>query len=148
MDPYPFYAELRRTAVCQVDPGGMWAVSRYDDAVAVLKDTQHFSSSAWETPRPRWLKHNAFGDTKLIELDPPDHTRLRSLINAGQAFGSPGLARLEPIVRSIAEDLAGRIVGRGQVEFMEEFAMPLPEAVRWSSWRNLQCLCRRPSRAT
>ena len=43
-NPYPLYAELRRRAVCQVEPGGMWAVSRYDDVVTVLKDPRRFSS--------------------------------------------------------------------------------------------------------
>ena len=36
-NPYPLYAELRRGPVQQVDPGGLWAVSRYDDVLAVLK---------------------------------------------------------------------------------------------------------------
>src|SRR5690242_18754896 len=44
-DPYPHYAELRQSApVCQVDPGGVWAVSRYADVIHVLKNPLLFSS--------------------------------------------------------------------------------------------------------
>src|SRR5262249_7226954 len=114
---------------CEVDPNGMWAVSRHDDAVAVLKDTQHFSSDVMAKPRPEWLEDHAFADATLLELDPPAHTKLRNLISASQAFRPPGLARLKPFVPLLAEDLAARLVGPDEVEFMREFAMPLPEAV-------------------
>src|SRR3990172_6613254 len=81
-DPYPFYAELRRSApVCQIDPGGVWAVSRYDDVVAVLRDSDTFSSAAWtQRVSPPWLKRNPLAES-LFVLDPPEHTKLRNLIN-------------------------------------------------------------------
>ena len=48
-NPYPVYAELRRNhPVCQVEPGGIWAVSRYEDVAFVLKNPQLFSSAGFQ----------------------------------------------------------------------------------------------------
>src|SRR4051794_967556 len=120
-NPYPLYAELRQGPIRQVDPGGMWAVSRYDDVLAVLKDTQRFSSTAIAgTRKPPWLARNAFGDTNLVSLDPPAHGRMRALVSP--AFTGAALARLELFIRNLAEDLAERAVRKGEVDFMAEFA--------------------------
>src|SRR5687768_11974412 len=86
-NPYPLYAELRRNApVCQVDPGGFWAISRYEDVLAVLKTPRLYSSEGFllfsEKP---WLPRNPLKDTLLV-TDPPRHSQLRSLIS--RAFGS------------------------------------------------------------
>ena len=66
-DPYPHYAELRREApVCQVEPGGMWAVSRYEDVLFVLKSPELFSShgfkAAWQPP---WVGYNPLANSML-----------------------------------------------------------------------------------
>ncbi|WP_199693413.1 cytochrome P450 [Sorangium cellulosum] len=103
-DPYPTYAALRRDApVCQVDPGDFWAVTRHDDVIAVLKDTELFSSEGFRAAtKPPWLGHNPFGDSMIV-LDPPAHGRLRSLVN--RAFAPAAMARLEARVRFFADDL-------------------------------------------
>ncbi|MEO5726606.1 MAG: cytochrome P450, partial [Byssovorax sp.] len=56
-NPYPAYAEMRRsTPVCQVDPGGMWAVSRHDDVMYMLKNPRLFSSQGFRAAtNPPWL---------------------------------------------------------------------------------------------
>jgi cytochrome P450 len=126
-NPYPYYAELRRTRpVCQVDPGGMWAVSRHDDVVFVLKHPELFSShgfkAAWQPP---WVGYNPLANS-MIAMDPPAHTRLRVLVS--RAFGARAVSRLEPRVRALAEELASGL-SRGEVDFIEAFAMPLPAFV-------------------
>lgn len=126
-DPYPFYAELRRNApVCQVDPGGIWAVSRYADVLTVLRDPQTFSSMAWtERVSPPWLKRNPLAES-LFVLDPPAHTPMRNLINPSLSSGT--VAGMEPRMRAVAEELAGPLLRRaaeGEVEFVAEFASPL-----------------------
>ncbi|WP_437972039.1 cytochrome P450 [Sorangium sp. So ce260] len=127
-DPYPTYAELRRDApVCQVDPGGFWAVTRHDDVVAVLKDTALFSSEGFRAAtKPAWLGHNPFGDSMLV-LDPPAHGRLRSLVN--RAFTPAAMARLEARVRAFAEDIAARLPLGEPIDWVESLAMPLPASV-------------------
>jgi cytochrome P450 len=106
----------------------MWAVSRYGDVLGVLKDTQRFSSGAIAgTRKPPWLERNAFGDTNVVAMDPPEHSKMRSLISP--AFTAAAMARLESYVRDIAEDLAERAVRKGEVDFIDEFAIPLPGTV-------------------
>lgn len=123
-DPYPFYAELRRSApVCQVDPGGIWAVSRYADVVTVLKNPKTFSSAAWtQRVSPPWLKRNPLADS-LFVLDPPAHTRMRQLINPSLSYDS--VDKLEPRMRAAAEELAAPLRDRREVEFISEFAMSM-----------------------
>ena len=127
-DPYPTYAELRRDApVCQVDPGGFWAVTRHDDVIAVLKDTELFSSEGFRAAtKPAWLGHNPFGDSMIV-LDPPAHGRLRSLVT--RAFAPPAMVRLEARVRAYAEELAARVPLGEPIDWVASFAMPLPASV-------------------
>lgn len=126
-NPYPLYAELRRRAVCQVEPGGMWAVSRYDDVVTVLKDARRFSSAGLgRSFLPPWLERNPTADS-LVMKDPPDHSRLRTLVS--RAFSGAALARLESRIRGIAEELAESLVRHEEVDFVAGFALPLPTRV-------------------
>jgi cytochrome P450 len=125
-DPYPFYAALRAGApVCQVDPGGMWAVSRHDDVMAVLRDPARFSSLAfravWE---PAWVGYNPLARSILAQ-DGPAHARLRALTT--RAVGPRAVARLAPEIRARAERLADGLAG--EVEVVEGFAAPLPAYV-------------------
>jgi cytochrome P450 len=122
-DPYPHYAALRRERpVCQVDPGGMWAVSRHDDAVAVLRDPVRFSSQAfravWEPP---WLGYNPLARS-ILAMDGPSHARLRALTS--RAVGPRRVAHLRSAIRERATLLAAGI--DGEVELVSAFAAPLP----------------------
>jgi cytochrome P450 len=125
-DPYPTYARLRRDhPVCQVDPGGMWAVSRHDDILAVLRDPARFSSQAfravWEPP---WLGYNPLARS-ILAMDGPGHARLRAL--ATKAVGPRAVARLAPAIRARADELAAAI--DGEAEVVAAFAAPLPAFV-------------------
>ena len=126
-DPYPYYAELRRRGpVSQVDPGGMRAVSRYEEVLFVLKHPERFSSqgfkAAWQPP---WVGENPLANS-LIAMDPPAHPRLRALVSRG--FGPQPAARLEPRVRALAGELADGLRG-GETDFISALAMPLPAFV-------------------
>jgi cytochrome P450 len=127
-NPYPFYAELRRNApVCQVDPGGFWAISRYDDVLTVLKTPRLYSSEGFLlfSQKP-WLPRNPLKDTLLV-TDPPRHSQLRALIS--RAFGTTALARLEPRIRACAEELTARIPAGRTVDFVEAFSTHLPSFI-------------------
>jgi hypothetical protein len=127
-NPYPLYADLRRTGIRQVEPGGMWAVSRYDDVLAVLKDPRRFSSEGLgQAFLPPWLPRNPVAQS-LVMKDPPSHTRLRGRVS--RAFGPAALAVLEPRIRALAEQLAENLLRHeGEVDFMAEFALRLPVGV-------------------
>ncbi|KYF80782.1 cytochrome [Sorangium cellulosum] len=121
-NPYPFYAELRRSSpVCQVDPNGMWVVTRHDDVVAALKNTQVFSSAGLRVASepPHLQRHNPLSDS-LILADPPRHSQLRNLI--GRAFTATTVSSLEPGMRSTAAQLADEMVQRRTVDFIPDFA--------------------------
>lgn len=127
-DPYPTYARLRRDApVQQVEPMGMWAVSRYQDVEYVLKNPQVFSSSAFEALfKPDWLPHNPLGDS-LVTKDGPGHAKLRALLSS--AFTPRAIARLEVRIREFTADLAERLSTLGEVDFVADFCSPLPGRV-------------------
>jgi cytochrome P450 len=93
-NPYPAYAEMRRSApMCQVDPGGMWAVSRCDDVMYALKNPQLFSSGGFRPiTDPPWLGGNPLAES-MIGMDPPQHGRLRAIVN--RAFGASAEAILQ-----------------------------------------------------
>lgn len=129
-NPYPFYAELRRNApVAQVDPGGLWAVSRYEDILSVFKSPKIFSSQGLRMATdPPWLERsNPLSDSLLFMDDPKQHGRLRGLVN--RAFGPTALGKLEPRIRAVADELATRVLDCRQVDFVEDFALPLPASV-------------------
>jgi cytochrome P450 len=127
-DPYPIYAEMRRDApVCQVDPGGMWAVSRYDDVMYVLKNPRLFSSQGFRvTTNPPWLGGNPFSDS-MLTMDPPEHGRQRALIS--RAFGAAAMARLEPSVRAFAEQAVADLPPGEPVDMVPPYALRIPAYV-------------------
>jgi cytochrome P450 len=126
-NPYPLYAELRRNApVCQVEPGGLWAVTRYADVLHAIKNPQLFSSAGLQRSMlPPWLEHNPVAHSLLV-MDPPQHGRARSLIS--RAFGPSMIAQLEPMLRTTAGQLVDTLVSQRSVDFIPTFALPLPAA--------------------
>ncbi|WNG27961.1 cytochrome P450 [Cystobacter fuscus] len=125
-NPHPFYAALRREApVSQVEPGGMWAVTRYEDVLYVLKNPQLFSSEGFRSAvQPAWLEQRNPVIDSILMMDPPTHTRLRSLIT--RTFSAPGVARLEPSIRASAESIVADMLARRRVDFVESMALVLP----------------------
>lgn len=126
--PYPFYAKMRRDQpLCQVEPGGLWAVTRHQDVLFVLKHPELFSSqgfrAAWE---PEWLGYNPVARS-ILAMDGAPHAKLRALVT--RAFGARALARLEPRVRELASELASALGKAGEVDFIAAFALPLPAYV-------------------
>ncbi len=127
-NPYPFYAQMRRSQpLCQVEPAGLWAVSRHKDVVFVLKHPELFSShgfrAAWE---PAWLGYNPVARS-ILAMDGAPHAKLRALVT--RAFGARALLRLEPRIRELAGWLAEQAARAGEVEFISAFALPLPAFV-------------------
>lgn len=127
-NPYPHYARLRRTApVSLIDPGGLLAVSRYDDVLAVMKDRSVFSSQGLQPLfRPPWIGANPLADS-LLMLDPPEHTRLRTLVT--HAFSTRVLPRIEPIARGVARTFAAHAASGAEMDFCEELALEMPGLV-------------------
>ncbi|MGZ3461007.1 MAG: cytochrome P450 [Archangium sp.] len=128
-NPYPIFAELRRQpTLARVEPFGFWGVTRYADALQVFKNPLLFSSTGHRAPsEPAWLgRSNPFADS-IVMVAPPQHTRLRALVN--RAFGPTALSRLEPRIRAYARQAAAELpLGHG-VDFIESFALRVPASV-------------------
>lgn len=126
-DPYPTYAMLRRTpGLVQVEPGPMLAVTRYDDAIEVFKNTSAFSSQGLRvTTTPSWLPNNPISES-LVLFDPPRHTGNRAVV--AHAFSSRVLPRIEPLARNFSRSFAEKAKSGAVIDVAVDLAM-LPAAV-------------------
>ncbi|MEU0396563.1 cytochrome P450 [Streptomyces sp. NPDC006208] len=125
------YAQLRAGAPVAevVMPSGDHAflMSRYDDVRTVLCDAR-CSRAATVLPESPKLTAVPFDAGGLFTMDPPEHTRLRSLV-AG-AFTARRVELLRPRIRELADELLGLMAeGGGPADFNEAFAFPFPVAV-------------------
>lgn len=126
-NPYPFYSELRKEApAVQVDPEGMWAVTRFTDVIEVLKRVDDFSSEAPEGAREK-LFENAFGGPNIIGSDNPRHDRLRSIMQ--KRFTPRRLGHLQTRVEDLSRELIQNVAGDSQFDLVPSFTVPLPVIV-------------------
>jgi pimeloyl-[acyl-carrier protein] synthase len=134
-DPYPIYAEVRAQGpVLWSEAWRAWVVSRYDDVNVSLRDKDHLSNEnrqaqlfthlpAEQQVQVAPLRHY-FAQKDVIGSDPPDHTRMRALVQ--KAFTPRTVASLEGRVRALARDMLGEAVQPGTFDFVAEVAHPLP----------------------
>lgn len=127
-DPYAAYAELRRDQpVARTEPLGFYAVSRYDDVSFVLKNPQLFSSAAMGAAAMLGGGQGMMRSATVINSDPPDHTRLRNLVN--RAFTPRMIAEMEPRIRELTAELLDRVGSSGEMDLTRDLAIPLPVIV-------------------
>ncbi|MGW5612662.1 cytochrome P450 [Streptomyces sp. NPDC003877] len=136
-DPYPAYAELRaRGRVHWFEPTNQWLVPHHADVSALLRDRrlgrtyQHrFTHEEFgrTPPPPEHEPFHTLNDHGMLDLEPPDHTRIRRLVS--KAFTPRTVERLKPYVRELADELAAGLVERGGGDLLKEVAEPLPVAV-------------------
>lgn len=138
-NPYPLYAQLReQEPLARFSWMGveMWLASSYEDAVAILKDPRFTldsrqvepiasgpnagSQSAPSYAPLAWTRH-------LLNTDPPDHTRLRTLVS--KAFTPRMIEQLRPRIQQITDELLDAVQERGEMDLIAEFAFPLPITV-------------------
>jgi cytochrome P450 len=121
-DPFPVYEKMRAEfPVCQVEPDGIWAITRYADALAALKDATLFSSAATRTLyQPEWLDAQCHLDYSILSEDPPEHDVHRRFIN--KAFVGKVINALIPMMEETAQSLLANIRGPKQVDFHRDFA--------------------------
>jgi cytochrome P450 len=125
-DPYPVYRHLRDHApLYRNDRLGFWAVSRYEDVVAVSRDWSTFSSSFGVDIDDTG---GEFGHGNFLEEDPPLHDLLRAVVRS--EFIPKNLrASLEPFVRGEVERIVADLGSRPAVDFGRELAWELPVLV-------------------
>ena len=121
-DPYPLYARARREhPVFKHSAFPVTSVFRFEDCQAILKDAETWSNVF---PPPPNLPDDEDFLPSMIGTDPPEHTRLRSLVS--QAFTPRIIRKLEPRLLEVAHELLGEAMRNGSVDLVEALAYPLP----------------------
>ncbi|WP_338930808.1 cytochrome P450 [Streptomyces netropsis] len=136
-DPYPGYARLRTAGrVHWFEPSRQWLVPHYEDVRALLRDRRlgrtylhRFSHEEFGRTAPP-AAHEPFhvlNGNGLLDLEPPDHTRIRRLVS--KAFTPRTVEDLMPVVARLAGGLVDELLAEGGGDLISAVAEPLPVAV-------------------
>jgi cytochrome P450 len=133
-DPYRQYAALREHDPVHRSPLEVWVLFRYDDIVGVLRDSSLSVQidNAAPTARTRMFAEQAPGEVErgshaILNIDPPDHTRLRRLVS--KAFTPKMVHELRPRIQELVDDALDAMAARGQADVIADLAFPLPFTV-------------------
>ena len=135
-DPYPHYARLRAEApVYYSEPARMWVVSRFEDAVGVLREPARFSSDAMASVLSVGRRDAAAARPEagplmpgnLVTYDPPEHTRLRTIVN--RAFTPRRVESWRPMVERVTRDCVKEMSGRDRFDVVADLAALVPARV-------------------
>jgi cytochrome P450 len=135
-DPYPFYDRLRSTQPVYQTPFGFTVLTRYDDVARTLRGAEFARDIEAHSPEPidpirrerrdRFRQRIESGRSAktILNLDPPDHTRLRRLVSL--AFTPTAIERLRPRIQQLVDDVLDRAAERGSIELVDELAFTVP----------------------
>ncbi len=138
-DPYPFFHVLREHEPVHQTPMGVYALSRYADASATVRDpalsNNERNSDLYQAFVDADREHgpgpfdDEFGQAVILFLDPPDHTRLRGLVS--KAFTPKVIGRLRPRIEAIVQERLDAVAARGdgRMDVVTDLAYPLPVAI-------------------
>jgi pimeloyl-[acyl-carrier protein] synthase len=114
-DPYLHYRHLRESDPVHWDQArGSWILTRYAEVATVLRDDDRFSAQQGYP-------------TSMLVSDPPDHTRLRSLV--AKAFTARIVGAIAPRIELIVDDLLDEAAAAGDIDGIAQFSYPLPLTV-------------------
>jgi cytochrome P450 len=131
-DPYPYYHRLRATEPMHLTPIGLYVASRHADVTAILRDkrfgkdfkgrmTRRSGGQILDEPVYRSMSH------WMLQLDPPDHGRLRGLVV--RAFSARRIEDMRPRIQEIVDGIIDRVAPRGHMDLIADFAYRLPVTV-------------------
>lgn len=138
-NPFPFLAALRadqpvyRTSLPDKVKTPVWLITRYEDVNALLKDKrfpknrrsaltpEQIRKLPWVPPMFRPLERN------MLDLDTPDHTRLRALVH--KAFTPRLVERMRERVQTLADELLEGVARRSEMDLINDYALPLPMTI-------------------
>lgn len=119
---YSWFEQIRtQHPVLRSEQQPLWQVFRYEDVREVITDYNRFSSQSLPGFTDSFLK-----DT-LVAKDPPDHRKLRNLVN--QAFTPRAVARLSDRITQITQELLDQVRAQGKMDIVSDLAFPLPAKV-------------------
>ncbi|NDH92211.1 MAG: cytochrome P450, partial [Actinobacteria bacterium] len=134
-NPHSFYDALREHDPVHQVPGGLTVLTRYDDVAAVLRSNDYSrdiekSATPIDTPVANRRRERRSDDAakSILNLDPPDHTRLRRLVS--KSFTPSAIESLRPMVQRYVdqalEAAEQRVRDGGQFELIDDLAFPVP----------------------
>ncbi len=136
-DPYPLYRRLQRFDPVHPSFPGVWILTRYADVSTILRDPALFSSDSRNSdvyqafrqmPEAAAIEKIDQETTRtMLFSDPPDHTRLRTLVSS--AFTARRVEGMRQHIQEITDQLLDPIAERGEADLVRELAYPLPIAV-------------------
>ena len=131
-DPYPFYERLRTLDPMHVTPFGAFVASRHAEASLVLRDKRFGKDYVERTKRrygPDIMQEAVIRSMShwMLQADPPDHTRLRGLVV--KAFTARRVEDIRPRIQQIVDQTLDRVVPRGHMDLIEDFAFRLPVTI-------------------
>ena len=133
-NPHPFYDALREHDPVHLAPGGLVVLTRYDDVASVLRSND-FSRDVEKSAKPvddpirtRMRERRRDSSKSILNLDPPDHTRLRRLVS--KSFTPSAIEQLRPLVQRFVDDalddVERRVRDGGSLELIDDLAFPVP----------------------
>jgi cytochrome P450 len=131
-NPYPFYDALREQDPVHVTPYGNVILTRFEDVSWTLRSndfSRDIDATANEPTEPlakaKWnRRQDRSGAKTILNLDPPDHTRLRRLVS--KAFTPSAIDRLRPRIQQLVDDVLDRAARNGGMELVDDLAFPIP----------------------
>ena len=126
--PWAMFDLLRREAPVYWHPekrgSGFWAVTKHADLVAVHRDTKTFSSEIGATALEELSPEQIEARKSMLDMDPPRHTRLRSIVN--RQFTPRAVAAYELLLRELSREILDRALSRGEFDYLTDVAAVLP----------------------
>ena len=131
-DPYPYYRRLRATEPIHLTPLGFHIVSRHADIAAILRDKRFgkdFIGRITRRSGPKILEEPVYRSMShwMLQLDPPDHGRLRGLVV--QAFTARRVQDMRPRIQQIVDEIIDHLKPMGRMDVIADFAFRLPVTV-------------------
>jgi pimeloyl-[acyl-carrier protein] synthase len=128
-DPYPFYRRMRETDPVHLSPLGLWVLTRYDDCVTSLRDPRFGRDGFEAILAAQYGEESETGrlPRSMLFRDPPDHTRLRALVN--RAFTPRVIEGMRGQIQGVVDRLLDRVERRGHMDVIADLAYPLPVTV-------------------
>ena len=131
-DPYPFYDALREHDPVHRTPFDTVVLTRYEDVAFTLRSNDfsrdieaNGNEPIDEIGKAKRARRRGRNATKsILNLDPPDHTRLRRLVS--KAFTPSAIERLRPRIQHLVDEVLDRAAARGGIELVDELAFPIP----------------------
>lgn len=124
-NPYPHYAQLRETPVAALDDG-FYAVSTYAAVNALLHDPR-MSKEQQKSGIPLTLAQQRIQPRPFLQLDPPEHDRLRRL--TVDQFTPARVAATHDRIVALVDELLDAKRGQGRIDVVDDFAYPLPVTI-------------------